>query len=58
MSKVRKLYIQLEPMQRLASQLKTDRQSAMDKVAALQTEMADIVHRVQVRITLGVNESL
>ena len=52
MSKVRDVYIQLEPMQRLAAQLKQDKELALSKVEKLQNEMNKIIHRVQVCVQL------
>ena len=47
-SKVRPLFLQLEPMKALAGQLKKDKDVASSKVKILQQEMDGIVTRIQV----------
>ena len=47
-SKVRPLFLQLEPMKALAGQLKKDKDVASIKVNSLQQEMDEIVTRIQV----------
>ena len=48
MGKIRMLYLQLEPMHRLAGQLKKDKEQAQAKVANLHAEMNEMIDKIQV----------
>jgi len=45
---MRPLFLQLEPMRKLAGQLKKDRDSALSKVTTLEQEMDTVITKIQV----------
>ena len=54
MTKIRSLYVQLEPMKKMAQQLKEGQVVATEKVDSLARQMEDIMRKLQVGINYDI----